>query len=70
MVRPAEIQEVYRRLIPQAWDGLLRGGHIVLEIGHNQRDAIRELLTASGFENIEFIPDLQGIARVAVARRP
>jgi release factor glutamine methyltransferase len=61
---------VYRRLIPQAWDGLLRGGHIVLEIGHNQRDAIRELLTASGFENIEFIPDLQGIARVAVARRP
>ena len=60
---------IYRRLIPQAFGALVPCGHIALEIGYDQRNAIRELLTASGFQNIEFIPDLQGIARVAVARR-
>jgi release factor glutamine methyltransferase len=61
---------IYRRLIPQAAEVLNPGGHIALEIGYNQRDAIRELLTSSGYTAIEFVPDLQGIARVAVARRP
>ena len=61
---------VYRRLIPQAAEVLVPGGHIALEIGYDQREAIRELLGASGFEDVEFVPDLQGIARVAVARRP
>jgi release factor glutamine methyltransferase len=61
---------IYRRLILQAAEVLVPGGHIVLEIGYDQRDAIAELLTAGGFENIEFVPDLQGIARVAVGRRP
>jgi release factor glutamine methyltransferase len=61
---------IYRRLIPQTAEVLVSRGHIVLEIGHEQRDAIRELLSASGFEDVEFVPDLQGIARVAVARRP
>jgi release factor glutamine methyltransferase len=61
---------VYRRLIPQAAGVLVPGGHIVLEIGYDQRDAISHLLTATGFEDVEVVPDLQGIARVAVARRP
>ncbi|HEY3707366.1 MAG TPA: peptide chain release factor N(5)-glutamine methyltransferase [Terracidiphilus sp.] len=61
---------IFRRLIPQALDGINPGGYVVLEIGYDQRDSIHGLLSASGFENIEFIPDLQGIARVAVGRRP
>jgi release factor glutamine methyltransferase len=60
--------DMYRRLIPQAADTLAPGGHIVLEIGYGQRRAIEALLTAGGYEEIEFVPDLQGIARVAVAR--
>jgi release factor glutamine methyltransferase len=60
--------DAYRRLIPQAADTLAPGGHIVLEIGYGQRRAIEALLTASGYEEIQFLPDLQGIARVAVAR--
>jgi release factor glutamine methyltransferase len=60
--------DLYRRLIPQAADTLAPGGHIVLEIGYGQRRAIEALLTAGGYEEIEFVPDLQGIARVAVAR--
>jgi release factor glutamine methyltransferase len=43
---------------------------VLLEIGYGQQDAIRALLKKEGFPGIEFIADLQGIPRVAVARRP
>ena len=62
--------EIYRSLIPAAFDALNPGGFLVLEIGYGQSPAIAELLNRSGFEQIEFIPDLQGIPRVACARRP
>jgi release factor glutamine methyltransferase len=62
--------EVYRSLIPAAFDALNPGGFVVLEIGYGQSPTIAELLARSGFEQIEFIPDLQGIPRVACARRP
>lgn len=62
--------DVYRRLIPAAHDALVPGGFIALEIGFKQAEAIERLLAASGFRNIEFTPDLQGIPRVACAQRP
>jgi len=62
--------EVYRRLIPAAFEALVPGGYLVLEIGYGQSTAITELLARAGFEQIEFVPDLQGIPRVACARRP
>jgi release factor glutamine methyltransferase len=61
--------EVYRRLIPAAYAALAPGGHILLEIGYGQAEQVRALLVASGFEGIHFIPDLQGIPRVACGRR-
>lgn len=61
---------VYRRLIPQAFAALAPGGWLLLEIGYGQRDAIHGLLAASGFASIAFTADLQGIPRVAEARRP
>ncbi len=62
--------EVYRRLIPAAFDALIPGGYVALEIGFGQSPVINTLLARSGFEEIEFVPDLQGIPRVACARRP
>ena len=62
--------EVYRRLIPAAFEALVQGGYIVLEIGFAQAKAINGLLTSGGFHNLEFTPDLQGIPRVASAQRP
>ena len=59
--------EVYQRLIPQAWDALEPGGWLLMEIGHGQRYALAELL--SGWNDLRFIEDLQGIPRVAIARR-
>jgi release factor glutamine methyltransferase len=60
---------VYRRLIPAAFAALAPGGFVALEIGCGQGPAIAELLTASGFHQIEFVPDLHGIPRVACAQR-
>jgi release factor glutamine methyltransferase len=62
--------EVYRRLIPAAFDALTPGGFAALEIGFGQSTAITRLLGGCGFEQIEFVSDLQGIPRVACARRP
>ena len=62
--------DIYRRLIPQAFACLVPGGFIALEIGYGQSNAIAALLAASGFHEIEFTPDLQGILRVACAQRP
>jgi release factor glutamine methyltransferase len=66
----ADGMDVYRRLIPQAFRALARGGFIALEIGYGQNAAIRALLAGAGFEDVELTADLQGIPRVAAARRP
>lgn len=60
--------EVYRRLIPQAWQALEPRGWLLMEIGHDQRQAIAELV--ADWSELEFVNDLQGIPRVACARRP
>jgi release factor glutamine methyltransferase len=62
--------EVYRRLIPAAYDALIPGGYVALEIGCDQSSAISAMLTSCGFVQIEFVRDLQGIPRVACAQRP
>jgi len=61
---------IYRRLIPAALVALVPGGFLVLEIGYGQREPIRALLADSGFTEFEFTADLQGIARLASARKP
>jgi release factor glutamine methyltransferase len=61
---------IYRRLIPAAFDALIPGGFLTLEIGYGQSHTIIELLASYGFRQIEFVPDLQGIPRVACAQRP
>ena len=61
---------IYQRLIPQAFALLKPNGLLALEIGYNQRDQIAALLTEHNFHPPTFIPDLQQIPRVAVARKP
>jgi release factor glutamine methyltransferase len=62
--------DIYRRLIPQAFAALESGGYLLMEIGYGQSAAVAELLDQAGFASIEFVPDLQGIPRVACGRRP
>jgi release factor glutamine methyltransferase len=60
--------DIYRRLIPQAYAALKPNGLLALELGHNQRDAIAELL--ADWQALRFVDDLQHIPRVALARKP
>ena len=59
--------EVYERLIPQAWDALQPGGLLALEMGFGQSARLAELLSV--WQGVELVDDLQGIPRVALARR-
>jgi release factor glutamine methyltransferase len=59
--------EIYQRLIVEARDLLASGGWLLMEIGHGQKSTIENLLQA--WDALEFIPDLQDIPRVAVARK-
>lgn len=58
--------EVYRRLIPQAARALRPGGLLAMEFGYGQRGALAELLRE--WDAVEFLDDLQGVARVALAQ--
>ncbi|HZC44397.1 MAG TPA: peptide chain release factor N(5)-glutamine methyltransferase [Acidobacteriaceae bacterium] len=61
--------EMYRRIIPDARPLLVPGGWLMMEIGQGQRDPVRALLQDATWAGVEFLPDLQGIPRVAVARK-
>jgi len=60
--------EVIERLIPQAHDALVPGGWLVFEISGTIADDVRRLL--AGWSEVAIKNDLQGIARVALARKP
>jgi release factor glutamine methyltransferase len=59
--------EIYRRLIPVAGQALKPGGLLALEIGYGQREKLEPLMT--GWREVRFLDDLQGIPRVLLARR-
>lgn len=60
--------EVIESLIHQAREALRPGGWLVFEISGTIADGVRRLL--AGWDEIQFKNDLQGIARVAMARKP
>ena len=60
--------DIYRRLIPQAFDLLRPGGLLALEIGYGQRDALTELL--ADWHSVRFVDDYASIPRVTLALRP
>jgi release factor glutamine methyltransferase len=59
--------EVVERLIPQAREALRPGGWLVFEISGTIADRVRSLL--SSWDEVAIRNDLQGIARVAIARK-
>ena len=60
---------VYRRLLPQAAERLAPGGLLALEIGAGQQQSLEALFAAAHpWQGPGFLPDLRGIARVALAR--
>jgi release factor glutamine methyltransferase len=60
--------EVIENLIPAARAALKPGGYLIMEISGTIASGVRALL--DGWENITLTNDLQGIPRVASARKP
>jgi release factor glutamine methyltransferase len=54
--------EIYRRLIPEAVRLLKPGGRLILELGHNSLEGVRQML--EGWSDVEVIEDLARIPRV------
>lgn len=62
--------DVIRRLVVEATERLREGGVLVFEFGFGQSDEIAKLISGTrGLRMVELRPDLQGIPRVAVARK-
>jgi release factor glutamine methyltransferase len=60
--------ELIERLIPQAQKALRPGGWLIFEISGTIAEGVRRLL--AGWNDVQLANDLQGIARVAKARKP
>jgi release factor glutamine methyltransferase len=61
---------VIRRLVAEAPARLRPGATLLFEFGYGQSDAVAELIsTTGGLTMVGLRPDLQGIPRVAIARR-
>lgn len=59
-----------RVLASQSAQYLKPGGKLLMEIGYNQKEAVRGILENEGFRAIEFIDDYSRIPRVVVAQNP
>jgi release factor glutamine methyltransferase len=60
--------EVIDRLVPQALETLRPGGWLVLEMSGTVANAAQAAVAA--WDNVQVMPDLQGIPRVLSAQKP
>lgn len=58
----------YRRLAAESPGYLKAGGWVVMEIGYDQGEALRELLSQAGFSEVCIRKDYAGLDRVALGR--
>jgi release factor glutamine methyltransferase len=61
--------DIVRRLIDGSPRLLRPGGSLLIEIGFDQSEQVRSLFASDKWHGVEFLPDLQGIPRIAKAMR-
>jgi len=62
--------EAYREILSQALEKLSKNGHIFLEIGYTQANAVGHLFREAGFQQIKVHKDLGSRDRVISAKAP
>jgi release factor glutamine methyltransferase len=62
--------DIYSRLIPEGWFRLVPGGHLLMELGAGQADAVGKLVKEAGFSLKAVVNDLRGIPRCLIAQKP
>jgi release factor glutamine methyltransferase len=60
---------IIRTLLVEAPSYLRKDGFMLLEIGFDQSDAVREIVDVARWDLLDIKPDLQGIPRIAVLRK-
>jgi release factor glutamine methyltransferase len=60
---------IIRRLIEDAPRFLERGGHLLMEIGYDQHEAVGELIDSQVWQLLDIHKDLQGIPRTVALRK-
>jgi len=60
--------EAYREILSRALEKLSKNGHIFLEIGYNQANAVKHLFREAGFQQIKVHKDLGSRDRVISAK--
>lgn len=60
--------DIIERIIAQAPAFLKSSGSLLIEIGFGQAASVVEMFDTSFWEDVDFLPDLQGIPRVVKAR--
>lgn len=61
--------DIYRRLIPQAYEHLKEGGHLLMEIGAYQAESLLCLMEQAGFSKLEIKKDYAGLDRGLYGRK-
>jgi len=61
--------DIVRRIVEDSPKFLRQKGLLLIEIGWDQSKAVRELLEPEIWDNVQFLPDLQGIPRILKAFR-
>ena len=58
--------DFYREITPKSKGYLKKAGLLIYEIGYDQGQAVKDILTLNGFKDIKIIKDLQGHDRVVL----
>ena len=61
--------DFYRRLIGASRDYLSPGGWLLLEIGHDQREAVLRMMEKAGYKELQAVSDLAGHDRVVMGQK-
>ncbi|MCI8358518.1 MAG: peptide chain release factor N(5)-glutamine methyltransferase [Lachnospiraceae bacterium] len=59
----------YREILKQAGEYLTRGGELFFEIGYDQGQAVKKMMEAAGYREVEVIQDYAGLDRVVRGTR-
>ena len=58
--------DFYRKIIGNAYKYLNPAGHLMMEIGYDQGEAVKELLIENGYKDVKIIKDLSGNDRICI----
>ena len=59
-----------RQILNGAFKAIAKNGWLILEHHHDQSDVVLKLMDEVGLKDVDYQPDLQGVIRFALGRRP